>query len=524
MNRVAIYVRISREDIDKNKGDDSQSIVNQKSMLSAFCKERNWDIYDIYCDDGYSGIDKSRPEFNRMLNDCESGKIDIVLCKDMSRFSRDSTVVDQIIFDKFIEWGVRFKGVSDNSDNDAAHDTGMRLFVGAFNEYYVQDISHKVRKTMEHKRKQGQYIGSFAPYGYKLDPDNRYRLIIDEEAAEIVQEIFQRYADGEGYRTILKALNDRGVLSPTAYKERNGSKFICGNLNKSNTKGLWTFSTVERMLKNEVYTGVLVQGKSHPISHKNKKRKQVPKEEWIRSYNAHEPIISEELWEKVQERVKSHVRADRITQVLSPLSGKVKCAVCGRPMKRDVYWNKKHTIKYYSMQCASYKIGAMNCSNIHNMSGLQLEKTILNELNNMISAYCDKGNIVIEDLTAAKLETLNKRLDCLTEKKTKLNARLDGIYTDKLDGVITADDYLRYKEKFDLEMQELDCQYTNIKDDIIKLEENESSDDRKLDLIARYTGGVTELTKGIVDEFIEAVYIGARNENGERDILIDWTV
>lgn len=523
MHNVAIYVRISIEDINKEKGDDSQSIANQKSMLTAYCKDRNWDIYDIYCDDGYSGIDKNRPEFNRMLRDCEQNKVDIVICKDLSRFSRDSTVVDQIIYDKFIEWGIRYKGVSDNSDNDSAHDTGMRLFVGAFNEYYVQDISRKVRKTMEHKRTQGQFIGSFAPYGYKLNPNNRYQLVIDDEAAEIVREIFQRFANGDSYRAILKSLNDRNILSPTAYKESKGSKYVCANLDKSNNKGLWTMSTVERMLKNEMYIGTLVQGKTHPISYKNKKRKQVPKEEWTRTYNAHEAIISSDIWDRVQSRINGRLRAEKITQTLSPLSGRVKCAVCGRPMKRDIYWNKKHTIKYYRLQCASHKIGAMNCSNIHGMSGLQLEKIILSELNSMIDAYCNKGDINIEDVLSSKLATLQKRYECICEQKKKITARLDGIYTDKLDGIISTEDYKRYKEKFDSEIAALDNQCSEVMASIESCEQNESGDDKKLTLISKYTN-VKELTKNIVDEFIDMVYIGDIDENGEREVLIEWAV
>ena len=523
MNKVAIYVRLSREDIDKNKGDDSQSIANQKSMLSAYCKERNWDIYDIYCDDGYSGIDKTRPDFNRMISDCEQGKVDTVLCKDLSRFSRDNTVVDQLIYDKFIEWGIRFKGVADNSDNDSNHDTGMRLFVGAFNEYYVQDISRKVRKTMEHKRKQGQFVGSFAPYGYMKNPDDTSKLIIDDEAAEIVAEIFEMFANGQGYRKIIQSLNSRSIPSPSAYKALKGSNYICCNLEKSNQKGLWTQSTVEKMLRDETYIGTLVQGKTHPISHKNKKRKKVPKEEWIRCPDSHEPIVSNEIWSKVQDRINNRVRSDRITLELSPLSGKVKCAVCGRPMKRNIYWNKKHTIKYYNLQCASCKTGAMNCTNEHCMSGLQLEKVILSELNDMISAYCNDDDITIEDMTTSKVEALHKKLDSLNEQKSKARIRLDGIYTDKLDGVITTEDYLRYKEKFDAEIAELETKSNELLSIIEKYENNEHDNESRMNLITKYTH-ISELTKNIADEFIDTVFIGERNENGERDVLINWNV
>ena len=160
MPKVAIYCRLSIEDRDKSCGDNSASIQNQKAMLRDYCRDRDWEIYDIYIDDGYSGIDRSRPEFNRLLNDCEKGRIDIVLCKDQSRFSRDTMVIEQFINDKFLEWGIRFIGVADNADSDSESYSTMRLFTSAYNEMYVKDISSKIRRTLAYKREQGQFIGS----------------------------------------------------------------------------------------------------------------------------------------------------------------------------------------------------------------------------------------------------------------------------------------------------------------------------------------------------------------------------
>lgn len=360
MPKVAIYCRLSIEDKDKATNDSSQSIVNQKSMLRDYCRERDWEIYDIYCDDGYSGIDRSRPEFNRLLNDCEKGNVDIVLCKDQSRFSRDTIVIEQYINDKFLEWGIRFIGVADNADTDSESYSTMRLFTSAYNEMYVKDISSKIRRTLAYKREQGQFIGSFAPYGYKIDPDNKHHLIIDEETAPVVKLIFNMYADGEGYRKIVQKLNDDGIASPTEYKKQTGSRYVNFNAQTGNSKGLWTQSTIARMLANEMYTGTLVQGKSHHISYKNKKRKKVDKDDWIRIPDTHESIIDSDIWLRVQERLNSHTRVGKRSQELSPLSGKVKCAVCGRPMKRNVYYNKSKTIKYYGLQCATYSDVKLN--------------------------------------------------------------------------------------------------------------------------------------------------------------------
>ncbi len=260
MPKVGIYCRLSIEDKDKLKNDDSQSIQNQKSMLRDYCRERDWEIYDIYADDGYSGIDRSRPDFNRLLRDCEIGNIDIVLCKDQSRFSRDTIIIEQYINDKFLEWGIRFIGVADNADSDSEMYGTMRLFTSAYNEMYVKDISSKIRRTLTYKREQGEFIGSFAPYGYCIDPNDKHHLVVDEETAPIVKMIFDMYVSGEGYRSIVRKLNDDEIVSPAEYKRQKGSKYVNSNADSSNSKGLWTQSTIAAILRNEMYTGTLVQG------------------------------------------------------------------------------------------------------------------------------------------------------------------------------------------------------------------------------------------------------------------------
>ncbi|MBP0974467.1 MAG: recombinase family protein, partial [Oscillospiraceae bacterium] len=317
MPKVGIYCRLSVEDDDKGT-DESQSIQNQKAMLRDYCIERGWEIYDIYADDGYSGIDRTRPAFNRLLRDCEQRSIDIVLCKDQSRFSRDTVVIDQYLNDKFLEWGIRFIGVADNADTDNESYGTMRLFTSAYNEMYVKDISAKIRRTLAYKREQGQFIGSFAPYGYRIDPDDKHHLIGDPETAPVVQQIFDLYVSGEGYRHIVQALNAQGIPSPSTYKRQQGSKYVNCNAEGSNARGLWTQSTVSKILTNEVYTGTLVQGKSHHISYKNKKRKKVNPSEWIRIPDTHEAIIDADTWSRTQARLQSNTRVGSRMQELSP--------------------------------------------------------------------------------------------------------------------------------------------------------------------------------------------------------------
>ncbi len=520
---VGIYCRLSIEDRDKSGCDDSQSIQNQKAMLLACCQERGWEVYDLYIDDGYSGIDRTRPAFNRLLRDCENGCIDIVLCKDQSRFSRDTVVVEQYINDRFLEWGVRFIGVADNADTDSESYGTMRLFTSAYNEMYVKDISAKIRKSLEYKREQGQFIGSFAPYGYQIDPNDRHRLVIDPETAPVVRMIFSMYVSGAGYRSIILKLNEQGIPSPTAQKRRNGSRYINANADSSNAGGLWTPSTVAKMLANAVYTGTLVQGKSHRVSYKNKKRKQVAPEDWVRIPHAHEAIIDAETWARTQQRLESHGRVGKRSQTLSPLSGKVRCAVCGRPMKRNVYYNRARTVRYYNLQCASYKTGAMNCPNKRAFSGQILENMILDELNSIIAQYCQTDEIRFADVYAEQKQALEHTLAKLTDARKSAQNRLVQMYKDKLDGIISEADYRLFRETLCAEEQETARRIEEIRGQIAECAGRMQNDAGQKALIAQYTH-FDSLDRTVADAFIDCAEIGLPDENGQREIHIHWRI
>lgn len=521
MPKVGIYCRLSIEDRDKAESDSSASIQNQKAMLRDHCRERDWEIYDIYIDDGYSGVDRSRPEFRRLLSDCEKGNIDIVLCKDQSRFSRDTVVIEEFINDKFLEWGIRFIGIADNADTESESYSTMRLFTSAYNEMYVKDISSKIRRTLAYKREQGQFIGSFAPYGYQIDPDDKHRLIIDRETAPVVRRIFEMYVSGEGYRRIVRKLNDDGIACPTEYKRQKGSKYVNRKAETGGANGLWTQSTIGKMLANEVYIGTLVQGRSHHISYKNKKRKRVNESEWVRVTDAHEAIIDPDTWSRVQERLKSHTRVGRSSQELSPLSGKVKCALCGRPMKRNVYYNKAKTIRYYGLQCAAYKTGAMNCPNKSSISGLVLEQNILDELNAIIEQYCQADKIKFSDIYSEQLRQLEPELSKLNERRNSAEKRLVSMYKDKLDGVISNEDYILFRDKLSGEERELSARIDDIKSKIIDCREHIRNNDGKKSVIEEYTH-FSKLDRIVADEFIDLVEVGMADNNGERDIHIHW--
>ncbi len=228
MNRTAIYLRLSKEDLDKFEN-VSESIKNQKRMLLKKIKQENWQLQDIYIDEDYSGIDNKRPEFNRLIKNCENQKIDIVLCKSQSRFSRDMEVIEKYLHNKFILWNVRFVSLVDNADTDNIGNKKSRQINGLVNEWYLEDTSLNIKATLKNKKEAGLFTGPFAPFGYQKDLENKNNLVIDKKAALIVKKIFNLYSQGFSYQKIASYLNKQKIPSPYEYKKQNGSKFTLSN-------------------------------------------------------------------------------------------------------------------------------------------------------------------------------------------------------------------------------------------------------------------------------------------------------
>ena len=235
--KVAIYCRLSEEDRNKQfETDDSESIQNQKTMLTQYADTHGWEIYDIYSDDDYTGADRRRPEFNRLLNDAENRQFDIVLCKTQSRFTRELELVEKYIHGLFPIWGVRFVSIVDNADTAVKGNKKSRQINGLVNEWYLEDMSDNIKSVLTARRMNGLHIGAFALYGYKKDPYQKGHLIIDEEAADVVREVFTLFSHGYGKTAIARLLNDRGIPNPTEYKRLHGLRY---QQPKSRNSTLW---------------------------------------------------------------------------------------------------------------------------------------------------------------------------------------------------------------------------------------------------------------------------------------------
>ncbi|MCR4643962.1 MAG: recombinase zinc beta ribbon domain-containing protein [Oscillospiraceae bacterium] len=261
--------------------------------------------------------------------------------------------------------------------------------------------------------------------------------------------------------------------------------------------------------------------KSHHISYKNKKRRQVAPEDRVRIPGTHEALIDAETWASTQERLQSNTRVGKRSQELSPLSGKVRCAVCGRPMKRNVYYNKARTIQYYGLQCATYKTGAMNCPNRRTISGLVLEQRILDALNALVQAYCQADEIRLTDVHQEQLHALEKQLTALTERQQAAKSRLIAMYKDKLDGLLSDADYALFRESLTAEEASLAARTEELRQQITDVQKRQISAAGQQELIRKYTH-FDRLDRSIADEFIDKVEIGLPEENGEREIHIHW--
>ena len=272
--KAAIYCRLSEEDRNKqsepaakehwlekdvhSKACESESIQNQKSLLTQYAVDKEWEIYNIYSDDDYTGADRSRPAFNQLLADAKSNKFDIVLCKTQSRFTREMELVEKYIHTLFPIWNIRFVSVVDNADTEVKGNKKARQINGLINEWYLEDMSDNIKSVLTSRRKNGLHIGAFALYGYKKDPDQKGHLIIDEEAAAVVREVFTLFSQGYGKTAIARILNERGIPNPTEYKRLHNLRYKQPAARNST---LWKYFAISDMLVNEIYIGNMVQGK-----------------------------------------------------------------------------------------------------------------------------------------------------------------------------------------------------------------------------------------------------------------------
>ena len=446
---VAIYIRLSREDGDK---EESDSVGNQRKLLTEYvAKKEDFILYDTYVDDGYSGTNFNRPDFKRMIADIEEGKVNCVVVKDLSRFGRDYIDTGRYLERYFPELGVRFISVTDGIDSmKQAYDMLLPI-KNIFNEQYARDISKKIQATVKSKQKAGEFIGAFTSYGYKKSPANKNKLVIDDYAADVVRRIFSLYIQGYGKQRIAKMLNADGILCPAEYKKVNGENYK--NWNRLESTTYWSYSTVNSILHREMYVGNMVQGTKH--QRMRSKQKKMPKEDWIIVENTHEPIIDKETWEKAQSLLTKRTRELDLETNKNIFAGFIKCGDCGRSMVKNM-WRRADGSKTYSLYCGTYKrIGKEYCTP-HTLPMAVLEEIVLGDLKAIIDSVDNLKELVqAQSFTTSKVKKItDTELSKVKVELERVKKLKKSIYEDYRDELISKEEFLSYREDY-LKKEEL---------------------------------------------------------------------
>lgn len=515
--KVALYCRLSEEDRDKiNPSADSESIQNQKSILINHALEQGWDIYNIYSDDDYAGSDRNRPAFKQLIADAEKKCFNIILCKTQSRFTRELELVEKYIHGLFLEWNIRFVGLADNADTDNKGNKKSRQINGLVNEWYLEDLSDNIKSVLRNKCRDGQHIGGFALYGYKKDDEKKNHLIIDDEAAEIVKQIYELYLQGNGCTKISNILNNKHIPNPSAYKRINGSNFKPA---KRDPRGdMWSYTTVSTMLRNQMYVGDMVQHRTEKVSYKSSVARRVPRKDWIVVSDTHEAIISREEWENVQLLINTKSKPYKSGQV-HILAGKCKCADCGKILSSNHAKGKKY------LRCATHDISKELCSGATIRQDI-IEQIVLEKINQISSDsfdldYIDK-NVEITEGLESKLERLSKRRTEIEKKIKELENLSKNAYVDKINGIITTAQFSEFNNMFLKEIEDHKAAITLINHEYDAFSIPFQQAKSKIEKIEKYKN-VSQLTRLMVLDLIDEIRVGVKDvETKKIPIEIHW--
>ena len=507
---AAIYVRLSKEDGDVagvSKA-ESNSISNQKELIRDFLKDKE-DIVVVSerVDDGYSGSSFERPGFQQMLEDIRRGVVDCVVVKDLSRFGREYIDTGRYIERLFPALGVRFIAVNDHYDSlrgDGQGDEILVPFKNLINDAYCRDISVKIRSHLEVKRRNGEFIGAFAPYGYQKDGEDRHRLVVDAYAAGVVRDIFRMKLHGMSQDAIAGKLNRDGILSPMEYKNSRGINFRTAFRVKAASG--WSPVAVRRILENEVYIGNLVQGRQSTPNHKVKKSIRKDKGDWVRVEKNHEPVVSERDFAVVQKLLGMDTRTAPDREGVYLLSGIAVCGDCGAPMVRKVSSVNGKRYCYYI--CSGHKAGG-SCGP-HRIPVQALEDAVFVLLKRHIGCILDlervleyAGTVPFRDLDVRKLEERREKLLGEAERCRELRMML---YEDMKDGVITKEDYVELHAAYEARGKEAQEAAGKAEREIRAVLEGDEDKYRWISYFKEYRD-IGELTRNVVVALISEVRV-----------------
>lgn len=468
-NIAVMYLRLSKEDGEKI---ESNSISNQREIINSYVKRNQITMVKEYVDDGYSGANFERPNFKEMIKDAYDKKFDTIIVKDLSRFGRDYIEAGKFIQRIFPENGIRFISINDNYDSKSAdmNDTHLILPIKNFiNDSYCRDISNKVKSSQKIKREKGDFISAFAPYGYKKSDENKNKLVVDEQAAPNIKNIFDMKLMGYSSKAIADELNHLGVLTPRKYKESQG--FKCNGF--QNIKGgNWSAKAVNRIIENEVYIGNTLQGKSITLNYKNKKQIEKEKEEWIRVEDTHEAIISKEIFAIANTMLKRDLNNSRGKDKIDIFAGMLFCKECGSSLiRRTVKYKEREEIFYI---CSKYN-KEKSCKR-HSVK----EETLIKAVSKIIEAYIEFNEKLYSKVQLIDINRNLKdnQIPILKREKAMTEELLSSLYLDLKEDVISKEEYHLFRKNYMEKLTKLDesIQYRlkRQEDTKYKIDENKS--------------------------------------------------
>ena len=517
---AGLYMRLSQED---ERNGESLSIENQRMILKKYADEHGFKIYGEYIDDGVSGTTFNRPEVQRLLDDAKTGVINTIIVKDLSRFGRNYIEVGQYLDYVFPAFGIRFIAIQDNVDT-ANRDSGameMMPIMNVFNEWHAANTSKKIRAVRKANAKEGIYTAKKASYGYIMGTDKKRTPIVDEEVAPIVRRIFEMYASGISHRGIADMLNAENIPSPGKYALDK-----LGHKGRPNELRIWSAVSISAILNNVIYIGHLPQLQETSISYKNHKHYVKDKSEWCIIYNNHEPIIPQELWDKVQERQKSVSHGKRTSSgYVHPLSGFLYCADCGSKMKMTTTHHKDH--HYYHFNCGYHmRYGKTLCFS-HHILAKHLEEIVLEDIRSKAKYITLDEQAVREEfmrynaeLTDSTVKSARKELRTKQKRLEELSRLMQVAYEDRVKGKMPEDICIGFIEKYSAEQKTLKEDITVLEENISQTETATQSVDDFFRNIKKYLE-VPELTREMCYELIDRIIVGGLPKITGKDRTID---
>lgn len=516
---TALYCRLSRD--DELQG-DSNSIVNQKAILSKYAKENHFPNPQFFVDDGYSGANFDRPSWSELVALIEDEKVGVLIVKDMSRLGRDYLRVGLYTDVLFPEKGVRFIAISNGIDSAQQQENDFTPFLNIINEWYCRDTSKKIRAVMKSKGEAGEHLCTNPPYGYMKDPDNKKQWIVDGEAAEVVKRIFALCLDGYGPSQIARILKEDKVITPTIHFQQTGR--ATRNAPPDNPYN-WTSDTIADILERPEYQGHTVNFKTYKQSYKSKRTCYNPEEKWLVFENTHEAIIDADTWARVQELRKNKRRPAR-TGKTNMFSGIVRCADCGE--KLYYCTSKNFEARQDHFVCSTSRLKGKAVCSTHFIRAVVLEQGVLAHMRLTIACVANHEEQFRKAMGAKQKAEAKKELAAKRRQLTQAERRIEEldrlfkrIYEDNANGKLSDSRFQMLADDYEQEQEELREKLLRLNEEINEQEEQSENIDRFISKVRKYLD-LDELTPAVLNDMVKAVYVHAPDKSkGHREQQID---